>query len=313
MKTLRTAVLAGVLIAALGWPRGLLAGSDITTLPPAAVKVLRAHFPGAKVTEIGRERERGAWYYEVDLEQAGGRVSVEVTADGVIGEIEARVDLRDVPPTILGKLRQRVGDGKITRIERHERRGIARSGTFVRLATPRILYEVKYLTRDGSRRDVQVASDEIAELPKEVLARLAASVPGARVAEAEVEDDDGVLLFVLTLVRNGERSEVVADRQGRVVESETPVPTAEVPAALAAAVAANRDIGATDATEILKRETFAAVEGGALVPRRSTAYAVRVRRGERQREFLYDAEGRITSASDWESTRDDDSDEDDDK
>ena len=91
MKALHIRVLAGVMIAALGWPHGLLAGSDTTTLPPAAAKVLRAHFPAAKITAVGRERERGAWYYEVDLEQSGQRVSVEVTAEGVIGEIEARL------------------------------------------------------------------------------------------------------------------------------------------------------------------------------------------------------------------------------
>ncbi len=312
MNTGRIARIAGVLVMALGWAPGLLAGSADTVLPPAAIKVLKAHFPGAKVTAVGRERERGAWYYEVDLEQSGARVSVEVTGDGVIGEIEARVDLDDVPPATLAKLRQRVGEGRITRVERHERRGVARAGRFVRLATPRILYEVRYVTRDGSRRDVQVASDEIMELPREVLARLAASVPGARVTEAEVEDDDGVLLFVLSLLRNGERFEWVADRQGRIVESEVSVPKTDLPAALTAALASNRDRRATDAFQVSRRETFAVVENSALVPRHEVIYVVRVTRSDRQQELLFDGSGRPTAASAWESIRDDDDDGEDD-
>jgi uncharacterized membrane protein YkoI len=304
----RMVVIAGALAATLGWPDVLCGAGATEDLPPAAAKVLRAHFPGAAITAVGRERERGAWFYEVDLVQSGCRVSAEVSEDGVIGEIEARVALDDVPPAVLDKLRQRLGDGRITRVERHERHGIARSGRFVQLKTPRVLYEVKYVTRDGLRREVQIVSDEIMELPREVLARLAASVPGARIVEVEVEDDDGVLLFVLSLQRNGEPFEVTADRQGRIVESEVPVARADVPSAVATALAGNREVRASDTVEVRRWESFAVVVDCVLVPRHEIGYAVRLTRSDRQRELRFDGSGRLTTGSEWESIRGEDDD-----
>ncbi|MBT4815429.1 MAG: hypothetical protein HON70_07005, partial [Lentisphaerae bacterium] len=109
-----------------------LAAAD-RRLPSAAAKVIEANFPDAKITGVGRERERGAYYYEVNLKQGSRRFEVEVTSEGVIGEIEAKVKITDVPAALLKVIRRRVGDGRIVRVEKHERRGIARGGRFVPL------------------------------------------------------------------------------------------------------------------------------------------------------------------------------------
>jgi hypothetical protein len=138
-------------------------------LPEAAAKVIKANFPDATITSVGRERERGAWYYEVTLKEAGGRrFEVEVTEAGVLGEIEGVVRLNDLPDELVKVVRERVGGGRITRVEKHERRGIARNGQFVALPEPRLSYEIKYVDAAGARREFQVASNQVLELPDEV-------------------------------------------------------------------------------------------------------------------------------------------------
>lgn len=150
-------------------------------LPPRAAAVIAATFPDATVTGIGRERERGAWYYEVALRNGGRRMEVEITDEGVIGEIESKVASADMPAVVLQRILARIGAGRIARIEKHERYGIARSGRFVPLQTPTIMYEVKYLTARGERRELQVSSNEILELDERILHSIQAEYPGSTI------------------------------------------------------------------------------------------------------------------------------------
>jgi uncharacterized membrane protein YkoI len=281
-------------------------------LPEKAAQVIKANFPGARITGVGRERERGAWYYEVVLKDGESRFEVEVTEDGVIGEIEAKVLVDDLPPELQEKVRTQVGQGRLVRVEKHERRGVARSGKFVPLSRTRISYEIKYYNVAGERRELQLASSEVMELSAQVRLMVAQRFPEARIDEAEVEDDDGVLLHVLSLRQDKNRFTVVLSQDGEIVECEQVVEASALPQAARDALDGDRDWRLAKEPRVVALETYATVEDGKLVNRRDRTYLVSIRRDGKIKEYRFDGRGRLTQETDWESADDDDDDGEDD-
>ena len=300
-------LIAGAVTLLLG-AAGRLKAAD-RRLPPAAARVIQANFPDAKITGIGKERERGAWYYEVNLKDDGRRFEVEVTKEGVIGEIEARIKISDIPAGLLNVIRRRVADGRVTRVEKHERRGIARNGKFVPLKEPRIMYEVKYRDRDGNRREVEVRSNRILELPETARSQLAARFPRARISEVEAEDDEGIMIYVVTL-RDGQQTiEVDILGDGRILEIETAAQPGQIPPNVSKVLNSDRELRRTDGKRILRRETWAAVEDGEIVGRHDVTFIAIVTRGDRMREYRFDGRGKLLGEPEWEDAGDGDDDD----
>lgn len=127
-------------------------------LPAAAKQSVLKEFPGAKITEVEREREGGVNCYEVELKWKGREIEVEVAADGSIGEIEEELRLGDLPDKIAAKVKELVGDGTIKEIERAEVRGVPRNGTFQPRAKPKTIYEVEYV-KDGREHEAELLVD----------------------------------------------------------------------------------------------------------------------------------------------------------
>jgi uncharacterized membrane protein YkoI len=275
-------------------------------LPQKPAEVIKANFPDARITGIGRERERGAWYYEVVLHEGKRRFEVEITDDGVIGEIEGKVTFADLPPELQQKVRERVGRGRLVRVEKHERRGVARSGEFVPLSKTRISYEIKYYNASGERRELQLASDLVMELPAKVRAMVAQRFPNAQIEEAEVEDDDGVLLHVISLRQEDSRFTVVASSEGDVVEYEVAIEPHALPQAARNTLKEDKDYRQAKDPRVVAWETFGAVEGGKLVSRRDRTYMVTLRKNGQIKEYRFDGRGRVTSKTDWTAADDDD-------
>lgn len=119
-------------------------------LPEAARKAIQAAFPDATMLAVEKEKEFGAVYYEVEIRDDGKRKEVEVSPDGIIGEIEYVLDAKDLPTDTREAIERHLKGGTIRRIEHHERRGTARSGEWVALETPVVFYDVKY--RKGNKR-----------------------------------------------------------------------------------------------------------------------------------------------------------------
>ena len=139
---------------------GLLASGtalarESVQLPDVAKQAVLKEFPGATIKEVGRERERGVSYYEVELKWQGKELEVEVAADGSIGEIEEELALKDLPDKVAAKAKEIVGDGSIKGIERHDVRGVPGKGTFQPSPTPKIVYEIKYI-KDGKKHEVEL-------------------------------------------------------------------------------------------------------------------------------------------------------------
>lgn len=203
-------------------------------LPEAAGEVIRRVFPEAAVAQVGREREHGVMLYEVTLREDGGEFELEVTADGVIGEIERVVELDDVPDEVAEGIRRAAKGGKIRHIERHERRGTFRSGRAVRLDEPTVTYEVTSY-RGGRRHYTVVTSDELAAgrgLPEAVRRTIEARFPGATVGKIERGHALGVALFEVELETEEGDVEAVISGEGVLVEVESEIDEKEAPAAV---------------------------------------------------------------------------------
>jgi len=277
-----------------------LANARTNRLPEKAAQAIRMNFPDAKITSVGRERERGAWYYEVNLADGKRRIEVEVTEEGVIGEIEAKVLFTDLPKPLQVKVRKRVGKGRLVRVEKHERRGVARSGKFVPISKPRISYEVKYYDVSGKRRELQLASSAVLEVPEEVLAMVGRNFPKARVREVEMEDDDGVPLYVLSLREEKTRFTVVSSREGFLVEREERLTAAKLPGAARSFLGKSKDWQRASSSQVSGWDTYLVVEDGELVKHRDQTYIVILKRKKRVKEYRFDGRGRLTSESKWQ-------------
>lgn len=313
MKKTKCAASFALLLTMAGFltPVAVQARGKSLRLPPAAAKVIKANFPSARIRSVGRERERGAWYYEVALRDGKRRFEVEVTAEGVIGEIEAKIKFSDIPGDLAAVIRKRIGNGKVARVEKHERRGIARNGKFVPLKKPRIMYEVKYYDVNGRRREMSVASNRILELPKAAKAKIKMYFPGARIVEVEMEDDDGVMIYAVQLQDGEGRKEVDLLADGRVLEEEKPWPKKAMPKPIWKKLAADDVLRNADKPSLSRRETWGVVEDGKVVGRKYVTYVVRIRRGGHLCEYRFDGRGKLINKPQWEPVDEEDDEEDD--
>jgi len=125
-------------------------------LPEAALKAISASFPKAAIQEVGKERERGVPYFEVELKEGETEFEMEVTADGKIGEIEADVAPASLPEAVTAKIKQLAAGAEVRGAEKHEVRGVPLYGTFAALAEPVVVYEITYRV-PGAKRNAHIA------------------------------------------------------------------------------------------------------------------------------------------------------------
>lgn len=118
-------VLAMSMLAALGISvlgldsRALAKEKDIPLdqMPKAVLDVVKAKFPGAKLTEAAKETEDGKTTYEVGLEHKGQEYSVSLTAAGKITEIEREIEIQDLPKAVSDAIKNKYPKGEMEKAE----------------------------------------------------------------------------------------------------------------------------------------------------------------------------------------------------
>jgi uncharacterized membrane protein YkoI len=244
--------------------RGKTNGDPADVLPDAAARAVRRAFPGARVARVGREREHGVMLYEVALQEYGTEFELEVTGDGVIGEIERDMGLGELPKGVADRVRRVTRDGKIRHIERHERRAAFSSGRALPLHRPKVTYEITYY-RAGRRRYAVVESNELEgsiPLPDSVLKVLQQRFPDATIGEVEREHALGIALFEVALETGKVELEAVISAGGLLVEVESNVDRDKVPSTVTAALknlgeeAEPREIQKVDIHAMARLETL---------------------------------------------------------
>ena len=279
-------------------------------LPVEVRDAVRKTFPKASITSYGRETENGVRFYEVNLRQDGLRMEVEVDKYGGIGEIERRISFDEAPNELVKALAKVTGNPRKTRIERHERWGVARNGKFVKLETPRVFYEMK-LTIRGKRREVKWTPQICRTLPSKVANAIKEAFPRAVIVEAEKERENGIDLYEVALIQDGRDMEVEVSAEGVVIEIETEVAMKDVPSPVAKTII-EISKGAR-VKEVEKVELRAVVKSGKLVKLRepTTFFEVEVVKGDKQAEIKVSPDGTMLEPVTWEDEDDDEDDGDD--
>lgn len=279
-------------------------------MPPKVAETIKREFPNARVTGVGRERENGVMYYEVNLSRDGRRVEVEVTADGAIGEIEAYPRMEDLPKDVRAIVAKATKGARHVRIERHERRGRARNGTFAPLPTPTVCYEVRYVL-DGRRRKLWLDAKAINKLPEKAKAAVKKAYPKATITDVDLEFEDGALLYEVELTDAGAHMEVKVSAQGRIVETAMRIPTSKLPPAVLPTVREHAKGGRIKSVEKIVRR--AVLKGGRITTLRKPLYLYEadVVKGGREADIEVGLDGKLLKPVRWKDDGDDDDDDDD--
>ena len=112
-------------------------------LPAEVQKTADEYSKGATVRGYSKEMEKGKPEYEVELTVDGHSKDVSIDETGVVIEVEEQVQLDELPAPVRDGLKNKAGDGKITKVESLTKHGKV------------VAYEAQVLT--GSKKtEVQV-------------------------------------------------------------------------------------------------------------------------------------------------------------
>ena len=273
-------------------------------LPEAVRRTLEKEFPGATVKEVERERENGVLFYDVSLTHKGKKVDIEVAANGSIGEIESEVRQSDLPASVADEVSRKIRGGKISRIERHERRGVMRAGKVIPLKTPRITYEVKYLV-GKRRRTLRVVAkgtpdaDTGPELPRAVQAALARRFPGAETAEVERDKKRGRTVYEVEVRHKGKELEILFLDEGTVLEVAEEIDPEALPRSVSGAVSNLAPFGEIEEAEKIEIRAVLEARGRVRRIRRKIVYECEVLKDDTKAEVRISADGRVLVRPVW--------------
>jgi hypothetical protein len=131
---------------------------DLAQVSPPAAEAVKTAFPAASVAKATVESGGALKLYEVELSQEQREITVTVSAEGRIVEVETTMALSEVPKPVEEAVKKAVGDGKLTKLEKVEHRGTVQAGKITALDPPDVFYEAKYI-RWGIMHEVQWAPD----------------------------------------------------------------------------------------------------------------------------------------------------------
>ena len=143
------------------------------------------------------------------------------------------------------------------------------------------------------------------ELPSAAARAVAAAFPKAKVAEVEVENEDGVKLYEVELEQGGKELEVKVSPTGTIVEVESEIALGDVPKAVAAAIA--KAAGGGKVVEVEKVEARAVQKSGQWVKLDTpvTHYEAEFRRDGKTHEIRLTAAGTVVKIEEEDDDDDD--------
>ncbi|MBN2130360.1 MAG: PepSY-like domain-containing protein [Sedimentisphaerales bacterium] len=127
---------------------------DGTRLPAAVRKALRNLYPDATLEEAKAEME-GMRVYEVELEQGERDVTLTVTPDGTVLEVETEIALEELPQPVKAALRRAAGDAQIEEVSKEVTHWVV---TLKKLEKPEVSYEAE-VVKDGREMELEFAAD----------------------------------------------------------------------------------------------------------------------------------------------------------
>ena len=139
----------GFLFAAVAAVAGLAFAAksiEVKDLPPAVQKTVQEQSKGAEIKNISKEKEKGAWQYEVETMRNGKHRDFNVAGNGTLITVEEEIAIADIPATAKAAIEKKVGTGKLTMVET-----VTKDGT--------TMYEGIYTNKGGKKLEVLVKAD----------------------------------------------------------------------------------------------------------------------------------------------------------
>lgn len=118
----------------------------VKDLPAAVQKTVQEQSKGAEIKNIAKEKEKGAWQYEVETMLNGKHRDFNVAADGKLIVVEEEIAISDIPAAAKAAIEKKVGTGKLTMVEK-----VTKDGT--------TMYEGIYTNKGGKKLEVLVKAD----------------------------------------------------------------------------------------------------------------------------------------------------------
>jgi hypothetical protein len=92
-------------------------------LPPAVQKTAQEQSIGATVKGYSLDKENGQVEYEVEMTVNGHSKDVTIAPDGSVVEVEEQVQMGALPTSVQSALKDKAGNGTITKVESITKRG----------------------------------------------------------------------------------------------------------------------------------------------------------------------------------------------
>ena len=130
-------------VAVLAFAANSIAVKD---LPAAVQKTVQEQSKGAEIKNVAKEKEKGAWQYEVETMLNGKHRDFNVAANGDLIVVEEEIAIGDIPAAAKAAIEKKAGTGKLTMVEK-----VTKDGT--------TMYEGIYTNKGGKKLEVLVKAD----------------------------------------------------------------------------------------------------------------------------------------------------------
>src|SRR5262245_29336937 len=82
-------------------------------IPKKVMDVVKARFPGAKITSVEKETADKKVMYDIELTHKGRKYEMDILEDGTVLEIEKEVDFKDLPEAVRKAIKARYPRAKV--------------------------------------------------------------------------------------------------------------------------------------------------------------------------------------------------------
>jgi uncharacterized membrane protein YkoI len=90
----------------------------LSEVPEKVMTAVKDKFPGAEITGAEKETEEGKVIYEINLKHKGQKIDAEFTPEGEFLEMEAVIDIKDLPKAVTEAIKAKYPDGEFKRAEK---------------------------------------------------------------------------------------------------------------------------------------------------------------------------------------------------
>jgi len=90
---------------------------DIKDLPKAVADAIKAKYPNAKLEEATVDDEDGKTTFEVEIEEGQNELTISLSPEGKILEVEKEVDVKDLPEAVLAAINAKYPKAEIEEAE----------------------------------------------------------------------------------------------------------------------------------------------------------------------------------------------------